>query len=359
MKYCSCGFPAPYGRFLEWTSDGTILGRDSARTRLAYLNVGEIQNILDGVSRWMGVPIDRIVYRAEKEVGRRFIKTMMPTIFVKAPRGRFTRPKFGVKAIGHFVFNYMAGLGMGRAEVMDYRSAQYARVRITDTHCLPLVAGDGAGVFEYLERIGVETTWERVRTDEYILDLVKESDEPPEVKRLALEDVQYIPGNVQLQKCERCGVPFEVSQTLYLNLEKGILRHSITGTRIVALPAQSWHAVFRELFREFGEEFPSTVVGLEQDYIRENVLVQPEPGAHGEDIVRHLLKEFAWRGIGNPTVARKTDRGLEVVVENPFHPEMVAGRVAGLVESLVGYRVQTSWFSESPGRLTVILVRKS
>ena len=57
MRYCrSCGFPVAYGRFLEWTSDGIILGKDSSRTRLVYLDVDEIQNIFTGVSRWMGIP---------------------------------------------------------------------------------------------------------------------------------------------------------------------------------------------------------------------------------------------------------------------------------------------------------------
>jgi len=358
MRYCrGCGFPVAYGRFLEWTSDGTILGKDSSGTRLVYLDVDEIQNIFTGVSRWMGVPIDRIIYRAEKAVGRRFIETMVPGFIARAPRGKIARPEFGIKATARFVFNYMAGLGMGLGEILEYHSTESARIRITEAHSVPLVAGDGAGVFEHLERVGVDATWERVKSDEYIVTLEKLSDEPPAEDRLVLDETKtYLPGNIEYQRCKRCKVPLVVSNTVYLNLERGILRNSTTGLRVVALPAQSFDAVFRELFREFGKELPSVVESLEQQYARENTLISYYvDGVEGG--IERLYSDFAWKGIGNPIQVGNTERGLEVVVENPFHNEMVAGRIVGLYEALIEDKVQATWAEQTPGRLTVTIQR--
>ena len=217
------------------------------------------------------------------------------------------------------------------------------------------MAGDGAGVFEFLERVGVDATWERVRTDEYIITLEEVSDEPAAEERLVLDQaVDYLPGNVEFQRCNRCKVPLVASKTVYLNLERGMLRNTVTGVRVVALPAQSFDAVFRELFREFGEELPSLVERLEQEYARENTLVSYYVGGN-EGGVERLFSDFAWRGIGNPTLVQSTGGGLEVVVENPFHAEMVTGRVAGLYEALIEDRVQTNWVMESPGRLKITL----
>jgi hypothetical protein len=359
MKYCrGCGFPAPYGKYLEWTDDGTILGRESTRTRLVYVDTDELANLFRGVTDWMGVPIDRIIYRAEKEVGRRFIKALLPGFMAKIPRGKMARPQFGVKAIGHYVFNYMAGLGMGRAEVIDYHSGRFARVRITNSHSIPLVAGDGAGVFEILERIGVDVNWERIRMDEYIVTLEKVSDEPPDEGRLSLEEQNYIPGDVHLQKCKKCGLPAAVTNNFYLDLEKGILRNSVTGMRVVALPVQSFYAVFRELAREFGKDLLSIVERLEKEYARECSGVRFFADAKNLEGVSQIYSEFPWKGIGNPVAVRQTQDGLEVVVDNPFHPALVAGKVAGTYEAWLDDTVEYTAAQESPMRLKVTMSRK-
>src|SRR5450759_5929228 len=97
---------------------------------------------------------------------------------------------------------------------------------------------------------------------------------PPVEERLTLAEAQYIPGGVQLDKCPKCGRPREVTGNIYLDLEKGVLRHSKTGMRFVALPVQSFQAVLRELEAEFGSELPALMEGLEQKYMRETSSVR-------------------------------------------------------------------------------------
>jgi len=357
MKYCKyCGFPVPYGKFLEWTSDGTILGRDSARTRLVYLDVDELVNLFNGIQNWVGTDIAHIIYRAEKEVGKRFIETLLPSFFAKVPRGKFARPEFGVRVIGNYIFNYMAGLGMGRAEILEYESGNFARVKIKDGHSIPLIAGDGAGVFEYLERIGVETDWQRVRSEEYILTIKKVSDQPEAGVAIPLPSSEYVPGNVIFNKCKRCGVPLEVTSNIYLDFEKGILRHKLTGMRVVALPVQSFNAVMRELGKEFGEELQTFIEALERKYFRENYTRPASMGKAGLDAI---YEEFCWRGVGNPASAINTSAGVEVTVLNPFHPEAIAGRVAGLYESWTETTVRSTWSKEKEGIIKVLMQKIS
>ncbi len=354
MKYCkSCGFPVPYGKFLGWTNDGTIIGRDSARTRLVYLEVDELRSLFDGVSKWMDFPIDSIIYRAEKEVGKRFIKTLLPGFIAKVPRGKLARPGSMVRISSRFIFNYMAGLGMGRGQMLEYTSGQSARVLLMNPHSVPLIAGDAGGVFEFLERVGVEVAWDRVKSDEFIMTIDKSSDEPPVEEELALVEDTYRPGTVELNHCPKCGVPREVTSNIYLDFEKGILRHTQTGMRFVALPVASFIAVLNGLESEFGEELPGLMEGLEQKYMRETSAVRytiPR-GSHMKDIMR----DFPWMGIGNPVAAWQDEKTVNFVVDNPFHAGIVAGKVTGLYEAWTGTIVRTGWEEPEPGRVQVTL----
>lgn len=354
MRYCrECGIPLPFGRFLEWTRDGTILGRDPMRTRLVYLEVDEIRSLFSGVEERLGLSIDPLVYRAEKAVGRRFAGTLIPSFVTRVPRSRVTRPQWGIKLIGHFIFNYMAGLGMGRARVERYRSGVSATVHLEDVHSLPLVMGDGAGVFEHLERVGVDAMWHEERSGCYTVTLEKISDAPPPDKRLVLGKTVYLPGRISLDYCPRCGIPREITGNLLLELGRGMVRNRTTGAREVAVPAQSFFAVFRELERELKEEMPAILEELEREYMRESSGVRRYVDEW--ERVAELFSDFPWRGIGNPIRAERTDYGIEVVVENPFHPGMVAGRVAGLYEAWTESRVRADWVEDRPGRLKVTM----
>lgn len=356
MRYCKgCGFPVPYGKFLGWTENGTIIGRDSEHTRLVYLEVDELRALYDGVSRWMNFSIDPIVARAEKEVGKRFITTLIPGFLAKMPRGKVARPEVAIRATSKFIFNYMSGLGMGNAEIVEYVSGSHARVLVRNPHVVALIAGDGCGVFEFMERVGVETGWERIKSDEYIITIRKSGESPIEVESISAVEEQYLPGNVQLDSCRKCGVPLAVTGNIYLDLDKGVLRHTKTGMRFVALPVASFNAVMRGLEAEIGPELPSLMQGLEQNYMRESSSVRYSVAA-GRPVME-ILGDFTWSGIGNPTAAWTEGNKINFVVENPFHPGIVAGKVTGLYEAWTGNIVRTGWSEDVPGRVQVTLER--
>lgn len=147
-----------------------------------------------------------------------------------------------------------------------------------------------------------------------------------------------------------------MTNSIYLDLDRGILRNKITGIRVVALPAQSFDAVFRELAREFGSQLPSRVENLELDYVRDTTYITPDMRSYGIGII---FSDFGWKGIGNPVSVAEKGEGLEVVVENPFHNEMVAGRCAGLYEVWTGKKAEHTWAEEYPGRVRVSIQRKA
>src|SRR5450759_162220 len=358
MRFCrECGFPRAYGRYIAWTSDGTVQGRDIARTRLVFVEVDEVRNLFSRISEAIGLPVDPIVYRAEKEVGRRFIGALVPDIFTKVPASSIARPLFLARFVVHVLAGYMAALGMGRARLLEYKPARFVKVELTDSHDLPLVAGDIAGIVEYLDRAGMDAAWEEPVAGPAVLSLTKVSDNRPADERLMLEAVEGLPEKVSYDFCPRCGVPREVSDNLKFELERGVIRNAVTGGREVALPAQSFAAVFRELAAELGDEVTDLLESTEQEYMRESSAARRFVADLDDGDPLTLLSDFPWRGLGNPMRAEKTDHGLEVVVENAFNLGMVAGRVAGLYEAAADTRVKVSWVEERPGRLKVTMAR--
>jgi hypothetical protein len=358
MRFCRvCGFPLAYGRYLEWTADGVIQGRDPARTRLVFMEVDEIRTLFSSVSEAIGLPVDPIVCRAEKEVGRRFISTLVPVSATRVPRRKLARPLFIARFFVHILADYMAAMGMGRARLLEYKPGLFVKVELTESHSLPLVIGDITGVVEYLDQAGMDASWTEPVAGPAVLNIVKVSESPGREERLGLEPPEYLPGKAAFNRCPRCSVPREVSDSLKFELERGVVRNAVTGAREVALPAQSFAAVFRELGSELGEDVHDLVEGIAQQYTRESSAVRRYAGEVDDGGVLELLSDFTWRGMANPTRVEKTDRGLEVTLENAFDAGMAAGRVAGLYEAAFGTRVRVSWVEERQGRLKVTMAK--
>lgn len=355
MRYCrECGIPKAFGRFLEWTSDGTIIGRDLKRTRVVFLEVDEIRSLFIGVSERIGLDIDRMVYLAEKEVGRRFAGEVVPSIVTRIPRNRITRPKWAVRLSSIVTFSYMAALGMGRADVEDYHSGKSTTFLLKNPSWAPLVVGDGAGFFEYMERVGVEAEWEEAGKAEVSVTLKRTGKTAVEAS-LDLAEPVYIPGRVEHERCPRCGVPIKLSVNLDWQMDRGIIRNRRTGAREVVMPTQSFFAVFQYLTREVGEEVPQLMEEVEREEIRDSSGVRRYVDECGG--IGHLYSDFTWRGIGNPTKADEGADGTTVTVENPFHPGMAAGRIIGLYEAWIDGRVKPDWAEGRPGRLKVEMKR--
>lgn len=356
LKRCPVCDSIPfYSRYLEWTRDGAILGRDKARTRVVFLEVEEIHNQLNGISEKIGLSIDRIVYNAEKEVGKRFISTLVPEIITRLPRTRLTRPAVAQRLLGRYIISpYIAQLGMGLTTMLDYRPGKMHVFSLMNPYSVPVLAGDGAGIFEYLERIGVEATWEVDSSGNPTVTLRKSSERPGVEERLAYERASYLPGNAELNICPVCQVPREVSETFDFDPAQGIVKNRFSGCREVVMPTQSFSAIFRELERELGDEIPAIIVDLERRYVRDNL---SERGTIlGRPDVLSLLMDFTWRGIGNPVSAIRGKGGTDITIENPFNPSLVAGKVAGLYEAWTGKPVRFNWTEEMPGRLKVSLM---
>lgn len=354
MRYCNrCGFPEPYGNFLVWTTDGTIIGNDASRTRLIYVEVDELNALYGGLAQLIRMPIDDILFRAEKEVGKRFIRTLLPAFIERVPRGRIVRPEAVVRIIAKYVFNYMAGLGMGRATILEYKSGEFTRFILTEPHVAALIAGDGAGVFESIERVSAAASWEKIRPDTYLVTVSRTEDAFSEEERLRLEPVRYRRGDLKLEKCPDCGVAKALTDNLYLDLDRGLIRHKTTGSRFVAVPVDSFDAVIRLLAVELGEGLSGFMLGIAQRYQRENsdVRGRVSPGSS----ILSMFEEFPWLGIGNPLWAGVEDNRVIIMVENAFRPELVAGRVAGIYEAWTGDIVRATWVEEVPGRMRVEL----
>ena len=313
MRHCpECGILRGYGRNFRWTPDGTIIARDPGRTRFAFLEVDELNALISGVSDHIGLPIDHIVFQAEKEVGRRFIDTRAPSLIARIPRTRLTRPRFAARLITRFVGYFMVGLGLGRAKMGTYRSAESTDLWLFDPYCVPLLVGDTAGMLEYFDHVTMDANWEELEDGSFHVKLWKSDDMFTAEERLTYEKPAYIQGQVKHDYFRRCNVPLAVTENLMWVMDKGIIKNKHTMVREVPVPAESFFAVFRELERELGHEVPALIEELEGKYRRERSVKYSSLQDVNEP--SDLFTDFPWRGIGNPVKAARTEGGLEIIL---------------------------------------------
>ena len=80
MRKCRiCGFPRRFTRFIEWNSDGTMIGRIRPRIPVMLLEVSEWDSIFYELSSTLGIPIDHILIDAQKNIGKGIYETVRVT----------------------------------------------------------------------------------------------------------------------------------------------------------------------------------------------------------------------------------------------------------------------------------------
>jgi hypothetical protein len=98
MRKCSIrGFLLRFAHFLEWHSDGTLTGTVRPRIPAMFLEVSEWDSIFGELSGTLGTPIDHIVIKAQKNIGKGIYEMMQDAhvgFDVKlVPSSRVLRPQ--------------------------------------------------------------------------------------------------------------------------------------------------------------------------------------------------------------------------------------------------------------------------
>ncbi len=349
MRRCrTCGVPLSYSRHISWTPDGTIVARKFPNLRLFFIEIDELLNLLHSIVELLGLPIENLIIESERPIGRRILEMYVPRSYLaltrKVPdiltRGPAARWTF------EWIYGFARAMGYGSAKLLTFEGRKGCTVRLRNPCSIPLIAGDGLALFQVFLEANMKVTWER-ENGTTLMEFRPSEEKPYDVP---LPFRVPIPGDIEYERCRKCGVPLLVSKLFDWDLNNGIITNRITAHRESFLSVEGINAIIMELERELGEEILYKIAQKQLEMLGSRL----DDYTHGRDRgIWELFEEMKVRGMGNPVEVDEIGRYLRVRVENPFNDALVAGRIAGYFEAVEGVKSRFNWVSSEEGYVVV------
>lgn len=347
MRTCSsCGIPRAFNHFLEWRSDGTLIGKGRFRFPTAFLESGEFEDLIEGVSDSLGIPVDRFVIQAQKDMGKAFYERLPVRHLKRVPSKRYLRPEWIAKLVIGLAGRDAATLGIGRVALERYRAGESVELRWRNYCLIPMLVGSAMGVYEVLEEMPSSKADYSVEGDDLVIRMSHAADRPASESRLHMEGVVPGAGPVSYDRCAGCGSPLLASETFSWDVNRGVITNRKTGARefVASVPAVS--AVLRELEKEIGEGLPRLVFDI-QKKLAARKLEGVDAGDRGA-FWEGYLSEMALRGFGYPGTFEIKDDSVYVEIHNAYNQILYAARLAGALERITGGETAISWDKREP-----------
>ncbi len=348
MRRCPrCGFPRRFSKFLEWHSDGTVIGSVRPRIPLMFLEVEEWDTIYDELALTIGAPIEHIVVDAQKHIGMDLydmVKGLYWNINAKrVPNTRLLRPQWLGRLLIWGMGNDLAGLGAGRGRLESYRPGSHLTLRFSNPCLHLMVVGNCQGVYESIEKMPGSRAGFKFDGDELVVYLSPAEENPVSADRLYLEEAVGGRGPLVYERCEKCNVPVDASSRLSWNIEQGEIINPETGKREDMMAVQSLNAILRELERELGDEVIKTVYRAQKWYSAER-LKEDSPRLDDSDVFwSDYLERMAIRGLGHPEKLDMSAGSVSVEIRNAYNQDLYAAKIAAGLELLTGGTAQIEW----------------
>lgn len=345
MRRCpQCGFPRRFSRFLEWHSDGTVIGSVSPRIPIMFLEVDEWDTIYDELVLTIGAPIEHIVVEAQKHIGMDLydmVKALYWNINAKRfPNTRWLRPQWLGKLLIWGMRNDLAGLGAGRGRLESYRPRDHLTLRFQNPCLHLMVVGNCQGIYESVEEMPGSLAGFKFDGDELVVFLKPSEEKPVSEDRLYLEEASGGIGPLKYERCPACGVPRDAARRLVWHIERGEIINPETGRREDLMAVQSLNAILRELERELGDEVIKIVYRAQKWYSQSRL---QESDLAGADFWDDYLGRMALRGLGYPETFDVSETAVSVEIANAYNQDLYAARIAAGLEMLSGAVTEIEW----------------
>lgn len=341
----SCTAPIYVRLAANWNDDGTITGRFASGTRVVQIYASEINRIVSGITERIDLDISRIIVEGERKAAIDFTGDVLDR--AGGLVGSLSRNRLVSRFVFGFVLRAAKNAGLGSGRLAEYQRGNEAVVDFVDPFNIAILAGDMLGAFEAFFRKRFEVTWEGDLRFARIVVTSESGDSHVEEERLVPVLPPTQPGNVDHERCPRCGIPLDVTRRYHFDLKKGIATEISTGRRVVTVIIDSINAVFRELESELGPEIPGMIVDIESDYISETTR---RPEGEGErEAIETLLGDLSIKGMGNPADVSVENERLRVRIDNPFCDVLLAGRLLGFYRVVWGEPADVAWIPDRDG----------
>lgn len=344
MKTCkTCGIPLIVGRDQKWNPDGTITVSNDSSFRMGIMELTVLLGTVKKLEEVVGPPIHNMFMEASRKHTRRYVDNL-----IKGPLGFVVRKtKAGSKKAYTTLLDTTLALGFGKVDFQLYEHKERLKGIIRNPYYLPLFIGDVRGAFESIEGLPSKAEWDE-KEGEAMVEISRRKGESLLDDRFGVYEENRVPGEVEYERCERCGLPDVVARFRW-DLDDGIITDTKTGNRVIIMGLNDLNGVFKELEDAIGDMVPKAIFEMNREYGR----VQVAKG--WVDGFVDFARDQRVMGMANISV----DVGKEKVVfdiRNPFNKDYVVGRCLGVYEGLERMEAEPRT-KETPGSIRIALAR--
>lgn len=338
-KNCAgCGVPEAFVNLNRWLTNGDIVQATNDQARMAFVECENIDPVFRDIGRAIGISIDHLVINIVARGTQLYMDSLIP----EAVRELVRNKSMDVRSFSQGVIDLCHVLGYGKYEFLDYRyendQDDFCRIRITKPFSILETSGAFAGVIA--STVGGEHSVTYEETSPGVFELTTGWTTYPEVLKERLQLNPYHPeeGDIELKRCEACGLPLRLNSMCSWDLENGIIINRETGYRMAVLGPGLMDTVFEALEWELGEEIPRLVVDAQRKYVREGFA----PLDFSSDF-QELRVQFAVRGLGNLRELRMGRDGANMRLDNSCMQLLLVGLLLGSFERAYGIDSTADW----------------
>lgn len=343
MRDCDrCGFPRKFARFFDWRGDGTIVSTNHrAPLQRAFLETGEIERLLEALSDTIGMPVDRFLIEAQKNVGKALYENLPMKRVRRVPNNKYFRPQCAAKLMMVLVSRDIAELGDGRLGIDTYRAGDFWILRFQNPCVFPMLVGSSLGIFESTEGISSSDFEYGIEDGDLVIRMSHGGKTPDSEKRLYLEKAEPGEGPFAYDRCPDCAAPLPVALTFEWDADRGVITNRLTGEREAVVAVQSLNAMFRELEEELGDEIPGILYDTQRQLDRNRL---SELSCDDPDVFwTGYLAELAIHGLGYPLRFDRDERSISVETASTFNQLLYAAKLAAGLERTTGLDSRIEW----------------
>ena len=332
-----CSLPKVFGWLIRWESNGTIVMRLDPGLRAVLTESELLSDIYGRIEDAVGVPIRHIVFEAERAAAKATIDSMVPS-----RRSRLMRNRVVMHPASRFLQLVARLAGLADTHTVFYHVYRGSMAKVRNVFDEDIYAAMVVGAFESFEGTLYDHDWMELG-GERLLVILPAKEKHDIAARMEPELARHRAGDRTLELCEHCGLPVALNH-LRWDIPNAVITDRRSGTRMSFVDGYAFSAVFRELIAELGDEIVPIIVEASREYTLRRL---EETGFLGRELgreasYREFIELLPVYGQGNPRKWEIAGDALEVVIENPHSPHLLAGQLLAIYESVEGRRGSAS-----------------
>jgi rubredoxin len=337
-----CKVPKDIAEEYLWLNSGVMVMSRNLSRRVGFIESENLDPLYAGIGDVLGFSIERPAIEIARKGCIDYFKNLVPQEVIAMVRsGAIDRRLIidGMVRMGRLN-------GMGFFELIE-DNEDLTFFRIHDPFSSLLTTGIELGAFELLRGKAGKASCRQLSPE--VIEVVSRVTEELEEYDSGMEIREYHhrDGDIEFERCPSCGVPKAMAGFEW-DLDKGMIRNTWNGRRMVMLGPEMQDPLFAELEKELGEEIPRAVVEAQRRFVMGGAYSIEE--LKDENQFRMLL---ALRGMGNVREITISSKSLFMRIDNAANHLMAVGMAQGLFDKAYGAQSRVDWEISQNGDLKI------